>query len=89
MQRNDHSNIKTIIMRKSSTLLLSLIISVFTFSSISAREKFTVSGDVFGKRVIIVNKGQFSNIVKDKPIRFAYDNFDEGVFFLDPKNHLV
>jgi gliding motility-associated-like protein len=68
-------------MRKNSTLHLSLIISVFTFSSVFAREKFTVSGDVFGKRVIVENKGQFSDIIKDKPTRFAYDNFGESVFF--------
>lgn len=68
-------------MRKNVALNLSLIISVFTFSSIFAREKFTVSGDIFGKRVIVENKGQFTDIIKDNPIHFAYDNFDEGVFF--------
>jgi gliding motility-associated-like protein len=69
-------------MRKSTKFHLSLLISVFTFTSVLAKEKrFAVSGDVFGKRVIIENKGQFSDIIKDKTIQFAYDNFDEGVFF--------
>jgi gliding motility-associated-like protein len=68
-------------MRKSAILRLSLIVSVFTFSSVLSREKFNVSGDLFGKRVITENKGQFSDIVKDKPTRFAYDNSDEGVYF--------
>lgn len=68
-------------MLKSTTLRLSLIVSIFAFSSIFAREKFKISGDLFGKRVITENKGQFSDAVKDQPISFAYDNSDEGVFF--------
>lgn len=68
-------------MQKRVILHLSLIASIFTCSNSLAREKFKISGDLFGKRVITENKGQFSDKVKGKAIEFAYDNSDEGVFF--------
>ncbi len=57
---------------------------VFTTISFFAQKKFTVSGDVFGRRNFIQNNGQFDKVLKSAEIvKYAYINGDEGVYFHD------
>lgn len=58
------------------------ILAVLLLQFVNAQNKFVVSGDVFGRRVFIENKGQFNKeIPGGEKIKFAFVNGDEQVYF--------
>ncbi|MFO0358056.1 MAG: T9SS type B sorting domain-containing protein [Sphingobacteriaceae bacterium] len=59
--------------------LLALVFSVSAFFAFATSVK---SGDVFGTRVFIENKGQFDNTIKStEKVEFGIANGDEKIFF--------
>jgi len=55
---------------------------VFSFLKGFSQQGFTVSGDVFGRRVFIKNNGQFDNVLEDgQKIKYGYVNEQEEVYF--------
>src|SRR4051812_27419811 len=58
--------------------------SLLTWAGVDPQTKFAKSGDVFGCRVFIENRGQFDKELKGgEKILYAYQNGDERTFFTD------
>ncbi len=68
-------------MKTKVLLFFTILISV----SIYSQSHFVASGDIFGNRVFIKNKGQFDGLIplvyNNNEIKYAYINGNEKVFF--------
>jgi gliding motility-associated-like protein len=65
-----------------SILLLLLCLTVYGQKSVREPQVYTVSGDIFGTRNFIENKGQFKNPVNaSEPVLFYYEHRGECIYF--------